>query len=234
MEPFLQMRLIVIALSGILLGSSLGIFLLGPAIAPIIKPTTPPETTSIELDISGFESNPALRTINIEADDSSPLTAFPYQLLESDAVRTQLSTLVIHKGTIADLPHEIDALQELRILKIFQNNLTTLPPTIGSLTQLTKLTVIGNLLVQLPEQIGNLSSVQTLVLNDNALDILPESIGNLTQLRVLDIRNNNISTLPQGIQNLQSLETLFLGGNPMDKEQIEAIRRRLPNAAIYF
>jgi Leucine-rich repeat (LRR) protein len=229
-----RIPIIAIYFGSFICGLTVGTLLLGPMASRAFPGIQPPENTTIEMDVSGFENDASLHFLNIEAANPNLLTEFPSQYLQSQAVLMQVDTIYIHKGKISDLPYEIDALRNLTTLKIFQNHLTTLPPTIGNFPNLTNLAIVGNLLIQLPPQIGNLSSLETLILNNNALDALPEEIGTLTQLKILDIRNNNITTLPSQIQYLTGLERLYMGGNPLDEATINQIRTALPNTLIYY
>ncbi len=234
MDIFSSQQFKILTFGLVFFGSIIGIVFIGPNVAKIFPPKPSLETTTIEMDISGFENDASHHFLNIEANRPELLTTFPSQYLESNAVLTQADTMVIHNGKIADLPYNIDSFKNLTVLKIFPNTLTTLPPTIGNLSKLKTLSIINNLLVQIPNQIGNLSILRTLVLNDNAIDSLPQTIGNLTQLTVLDLRNNKLTMIPLEVSNLHSLQVLYLGGNPLSIEQKEILTKILPNTKIYF
>lgn len=107
------------------------------------------------------------------------------------------------------------------------------PEEIGILTGLRNLSIYGNKkLTQLPDTIGNLTNLEHLRLNNNALTSIPDSIGNLTQLKKLALMDNNLKTLPDTIRNLTNLRLILMGGNPIEREEIQRLKKVAPHIKI--
>jgi Leucine-rich repeat (LRR) protein len=158
------------------------------------------------------------------------LTALP----ELIGKLTNLTGLYLHDNQLTDLPEAIGKLANLTELNINGNQLTDLPEAIGKLANLTELNINGNQLTALPELIGKLTNLTGLYLHDNQLTDLPEAIGKLANLTELNINGNQLTALPEAISKLAKLTTLYLNGNQLIKEDVEKVRRLLPNCDVIF
>jgi Leucine-rich repeat (LRR) protein len=143
-----------------------------------------------------------------------------------------------NKRVKGDLPQEIGALIDLKLLDLGSNDITSIPPEIGNMISLEKMDLwgselsetlppeIGNLtnlvwlkldhndLTSIPPEIGNLTNLEYMNMASNMLEgSIPAEIGNLVNLKYLDFFNNRLSEFPLNIGSLSNLEELDLGFN---------------------
>ncbi len=130
------------------------------------------------------------------------------------------------------LPSDIGELTNLSFLGVGVNQLGSLPPEIGKLRNLKKLMLFHNQLTELPPEIGNLTELNYLHLRGNKLTALSPAIGNLSKLRVVELSDNQLTALPPEIGNLKNLKHLNLRGNRIHSEEIELLKRALPQCEI--
>ncbi len=157
------------------------------------------------------------------------------ELPETIGQLTNLKNILLNKNQLKALPESIVKLTNLEWLCLYENKLTALPKIIGQLTNLKSLDLNFNQLTALPETIGQLTNLKNILLNKNQLKALPESIGQLTNLKWLLLYKNQLTELPESIVKLTNLEILVLSGNySLDKEKIEALRKKLPHTTIIF
>lgn len=146
------------------------------------------------------------------------LNTFPVEISKL----THLRTLKITGGVFTHIDEKVcdlSALSQLETLFIQNGLLAQLPSQISKLTNLTCLSVAGNQLTALPDDIGNCSLLQTLDISDNQISVLPESMGNLTNLRGLYAHNNHLKTIPSSIMPLfTNLMRAYLSNNYFDDE----------------
>ncbi|HKQ73977.1 MAG TPA: COR domain-containing protein [Blastocatellia bacterium] len=129
-----------------------------------------------------------------------------------DAARSQGSArLNLSALGLQDLPPELFALAQLRVLWLSDNQLICLPPEIGALRRLERLRLNKNALDALPTEIGELTELRELWLHDNQLTALPDEFWKLNRLRSLVLNGNRLAELPGAISQLQELRTLGLG-----------------------
>ena len=69
-------------------------------------------------------------------------------------------------------------------------------------------------------------------LSDENLTSLPAEIGKLKNLMHLDLCFNKLTSLPAEIGKLEKLKSLYLINNAISKEDIEKIKKLLPNCKI--
>lgn len=80
---------------------------------------------------------------------------------------------------------------------------------------------------------ANLNGLYRLNLAENGLLAVPPVVGRLRALRVLRLQGNQLTSLPGFLADLP-LEELDLHGNPLPPEEVDALRRRLPQTRIEF
>lgn len=88
-------------------------------------------------------------------------------------------------------------------------------------------------LIKIPKNVFKCKNLNTLILYENQLKSLPKEIGQLKKLKLLDLFNNELISLPEEIGQLNSLVNLDLRGNKFSKQEIEKIKRLLPNCNIF-
>ncbi len=118
-------------------------------------------------------------------------------------------------------------------LDLSRSGLTSLPPYVFERSGLEMLDVSNNALTgALPSEIGKLTGLRVLDASGNRMTGVPAEIGRLRELRVLDLSNNRLTGLPLELGQLSNLETLDLSGNDVSKQDLDAIRKNIPQANI--
>ncbi|MBI5456624.1 leucine-rich repeat domain-containing protein [Candidatus Kaiserbacteria bacterium] len=109
--------------------------------------------------------------------------------------------------------------------------LSEMPKEILSMTQVQELDLSNNNLTgALPAEIRHLSSLEVLNISNNKMTGLPAELGQLSKLRVLNAANNQLTGIPHELGNLQSLEILDLSGNDISAQDLDVIRKNLPQS----
>ena len=71
-------------------------------------------------------------------------------------------------------------------------------------------------------------------LSHQGLVKLPEKVGQLTNLSELYLNNNKLTQLPPEIYHLKNLTILDLSGNPISTDEVQKVRKLLPNTQVFF
>ncbi|ENO71805.1 leucine rich repeat protein [Leptospira interrogans serovar Valbuzzi str. Valbuzzi] len=122
----------------------------------------------------------------------------------------------------------------VRILDLSRQKFAVFPKEIWELKKLVILNINTNQLDTLPKEIGQLKNLQMLDLSHNQFTALPREIGQLQSLTELYLQYNQLVTLPDEIIQLQNLRKLTLYENPISQQELNKIRKLLPNCQIYF
>lgn len=146
----------------------------------------------------------------------------------------KLEYLDMSYNQLTGLPSELGQLQKLGSLRLSKNSLTNIPSEVGQLEQLELLDLSWNELENLPPEMGQLKRLLSLDLSFNYLTQIPKTVGLLEELKVLNLASNDLAQLPSEIGNLQKLQSLNLRSNPLSEEQIDKIRKLLPDCDIQF
>lgn len=118
-------------------------------------------------------------------------------------------------------------------LNMSGQNLTSVPNYVFQLKSITELNLSNNKLTgALPAEVGQLKELRILNLSNNQFTGIPAEVGRLSQLEILDVSNNKITGLPLEIGNLKNLKTLNLKGNNFSVQDLDQIRKNIPNATI--
>lgn len=141
---------------------------------------------------------------------------------------------------VYEMPEELWQLTGLKQLSLVggirsdvtRGNLSSIPPEIGNLTKLQILNLHNNTLSEIPPEIGELTDLEELDLSSNQLEDLPVEIWDLSNLKILKLDFNQFTSLPQEISKLTKLEKLSLIGNNFAPEDIEEIKKLLPNTRV--
>jgi Leucine-rich repeat (LRR) protein len=144
------------------------------------------------------------------------------------------------------IPNEIGNLTNLKLLSFYENKLSgEIPPSLGQLTNLEYLALAYNHLTgPIPPTIGNLTNLKWLLLENNELTgPLPVELAQLTNVLKISLDNNSIGEMqdslkleniksaradnyrqiPDELAGLMQMDTLYLGGNKLQFNDIEAI-----------
>ncbi len=139
-----------------------------------------------------------------------------------------------HRVPLEEEIEEISSLSQLSSLVLFNSEAPRLPlpelSALGKMSQMEKLAV-SNWTVQDLNFLSKLKRLTRLVLKD--LDLIVWPGFDLPKLAELDLSGNNIKST-DGLEKLQQLKSLYLNGNPLERTQVENLRRQLPNTHIFF
>ena len=115
-------------------------------------------------------------------------------------------------------------------LDLSGQGLTKIPDYVFNRTDLEELVVSNNRLTgAIQAEIRNLKNLKILRAGNNQMTGVPAEIGQLQNLEVLDLSNNKLTGLPNELANLKNLKTLNLSGNQYSTQDLDFIRRALPN-----
>jgi Leucine-rich repeat (LRR) protein len=115
-------------------------------------------------------------------------------------------------------------------LDLSDQGLTKLPNYVFSRTDLEELVISNNRITgALQGEIRNLKNLRILRAGNNQMTGVAAEIGQLQNLEILDLSNNKITGLPNELANLKNLKTLNLSGNQYSQQDLDVIRRALPN-----
>ena len=117
-------------------------------------------------------------------------------------------------------------------LYLCYSNLKEVSPLISKLVNLQILSLDGNKLEQLPASFGQLVNLQRLYIFNNQLEQLPTSFGQLVNLQELGLSDNKLEQLPANFGQLVNLQTLYIYNNKLTQNQINLVRKNLPNTNI--
>lgn len=118
-------------------------------------------------------------------------------------------------------------------LNLSGTGLDRLPAYVLERTDLEELDISNNRLTgALPSEIGRLVNLKVVDASGNQMTGVPAEVGKLRDLRTLDLSNNRLTGLPMELGQLSNLEVLDLSGNDIAKQDLDGIRRDIPNAKI--
>ncbi|WP_395810091.1 leucine-rich repeat domain-containing protein [Archangium minus] len=141
--------------------------------------------------------------------------------------------LTLNGRKLGELPALIGEFAELERLWLGSTGLKQLPKELGLLGKLTKLDLSFNRELQsLPPEVGQLQNLESLNLKNTGLTSLPEELGQLERLTFLDLQATELKSLPACLFQMKSLKTLDLYWTPIPPEEIEKLRRALPDCKV--
>lgn len=209
--------------------------------------TLPDEITKME-KMRGFTINRAPKVTSFDFADA----------LQKLSKLASLQRLAIEstQGNFIEIPSNIGLFKHLDDLTLSNNGHKEIPTEIGNLTSLTAVDFSDNSLTKLPESFGNLKLLEALSLDGNEftedimpiivklkeltdLDLsankissIPAEIGSLDALEDLDLSENPITSLPPEIKNLKKLESLYLYQTKISDQDIEKLKKLLPDCDV--
>lgn len=118
-------------------------------------------------------------------------------------------------------------------LDLSERGLTKVPVYVFDRTDLESLDLSNNNLDgSLPAEVRKLSNLKVLDLSGNKFTGLPAEVGQLSQLEKLNLANNLLTGLPHELGNLQNLQELNLSGNHYSPQDLDTIKKKLPQSTI--
>ncbi|NEV95070.1 hypothetical protein G3567_13075 [Psychroflexus sp. YR1-1] len=174
-----------------------------------------------------LESFKNLKRLSINA---TQIKEFPSDLSALES----LETIGLDHNEFKKVPEPILTIPNLKRLGLNNNKLTDLKFIDERLEGLESIYLYSNEIKQIDCEIENLKSLKELLIFDNEIDSIPDCIGSLTNLEKLEIWSNPIKYVTPEIQKLTNLKTVRMEKDNLTEEQMESIRKWLPNAEISF
>ena len=160
---------------------------------------------------------------------------------QPDVVYTDLATaaknpeLVYHldlkKQRLSEVPIELKAFINLRILDMSKNKISNLPEWLAELP-LVELYLTKNNFAKFPMALCSMPTLVVLKLDRNPLAALPPEISALRALVTLDLWDTLIEELPPTMAQLSNLKYLDLRSTKIYKSELPDLQKLLPNTEI--
>lgn len=174
-----------------------------------------------------LESLKNLKRLSINA---TQIKEFPSDLSALES----LETIGLDHNEFKKVPEPILTIPNLRRLGLNNNKLTDLKFIDERLEGLESIYLYSNELKQIDCEIENLKSLKELLIFGNEIDSIPGCITSLTNLEKLEIWSNPIKYVSPEIQKLTKLKSMRMEKDNLTEEQMEEIRKWLPNTEINF
>lgn len=125
-----------------------------------------------------------------------------------------ITSLVIWKCGLTDLPVELAKFKNLEILKFGENDFKNADLSIlNKFNKLRFLTIRDCKLVEVPPSIFNLKNLEGLDLFNNNITSLPKELFKLNRIKELQLGGNLLKVIPEEILNLRELQMLEISGS---------------------
>jgi Leucine-rich repeat (LRR) protein len=174
-----------------------------------------------------LESLKNLKRLSI---NSTLVKEFPSDL----SALENLQTIGLDHNEFKKVPEPIMTIPNLKRLILNNNKLTDLKFIDKRLEGLESIYLYSNEIKQIDCDIENLKGLKELLIFSNEIDSIPDCIGSLTNLEKLEIWSNPIKYVSPEIQKLTKLKSMRMEKDNLTNEQMEEIRKWLPNTEINF
>ena len=145
-----------------------------------------------------------------------------------------LDYLNLDDNAITEIPESVGKLTKLKWLRLNGNKIKEVPAALATLKDLRRIYLKGNGLPVVPEVMKEWTMLEDLTLDGNPITVLPDWLTSLPHLRALSLNGTKLSGLPKDLSAWKRLDFLALGGCPIPKEEMERIRKALPDVVIVF
>lgn len=145
-----------------------------------------------------------------------------------------LESIGLDDNEFIKVPEPIMTIPNLKRLKLNNNNLSNLQFIDNQLKGLESIYLYSNEIQQIDCEIENLKSLKELLIFDNEIDSIPNCIGSLTNLEKFEIWSNPIKFISPEIQKLRNLKSMRLEKDNLTTEQMEELKKWLPDVDINF
>lgn len=174
-----------------------------------------------------LESLKNLKRLSINA---TQIKEFPSDLSALES----LETIGLDHNEFKKVPEPFLTIPNLKRLGLNNNKLSDLNFIDNRLEGLESIYLYSNEIKRIDCEIEDLKSLKELLIFDNEIDSIPACIGSLTNLEKLEIWSNPIKYVSPEIQKLTNLKSMRMEKDNLSIEQLEEIRKWLPNTEINF
>ncbi len=180
----------------------------------------------------------------------------PLTLPKSIKKLKKVEELHLGGNMLESIPEEIGEMDNLTVVSLGKNNLESLPTTFSRLKKLKNLSLGQNKFKIFPSALYGAQNLETIYYEENIVEAIPPGIEmminlryffagktkfsaqalaelwNVKSLEALDLSDCQIEKIPPGIEKLTKLKRLSFWGNKLSSEDLEKLKRALPNAHI--
>ena len=145
-----------------------------------------------------------------------------------------LDYLNLDGNSIKALPESMSKLTGLKWLRLNGNQIKDVPASFSALKKLRRIYLKGNALASVPEVVKEWSALEDISLDGNPVATIPDWLVAMPNLRAVSLNGTRVTKLPDDLSAWRDLDMLSLGSCPVSKEEMQRIRRELPDVAIVF
>lgn len=145
-----------------------------------------------------------------------------------------LDYLNLDDNSIEEIPVSLASLTKLKWLRLNGNKIKSVPKELSALKDLRRIYLCRNSLVAVPEVIKEWQSLEDLSLDGNPITEVPDWLTSLPNLRGISMCGTRISKLPADLSAWKRLDFIALSSCPVSKEEMQRIRKALPDVSIVF
>ena len=145
-----------------------------------------------------------------------------------------LDYLNLDNNSIKELPESMAKLIGLKWLRLNGNQLKAIPSAFSALKNLRRIYLKKNGLTAVPEVAKEWTSLEDISLDGNPITTIPDWLVAMPKLRAVTLNDTRVTKLPDDLSAWKDLDMLSLGSCPISKEEMQRIRKALPDVAIVF
>lgn len=161
---------------------------------------------------------------------SNGMTAIP----DFSAWAGTLDYLNLDNNKIESVPETLSKLTRLKWLRLNGNRIKELPTSLSALKDLRRIYLKRNALHAVPEVVKEWTALEDISLDGNQISSVPDWLVAMPGLRAVSLNDTRVSKLPDDLSEWKDLDMLSLGSCPLSKEEMQRIRKALPDVAIVF
>ena len=145
-----------------------------------------------------------------------------------------LDYLNLDNNSIKELPESMAKLTGLKWLRLNGNQLKGVPSAFSALKNLRRIYLKKNGLTAVPEVAKEWIALEDISLDGNPIATIPDWLVAMPKLRAVSLNDTRVTKLPDDLSAWKDLDMLSLGSCPISKEEMQRIRKALPDVAIVF
>jgi Leucine-rich repeat (LRR) protein len=145
-----------------------------------------------------------------------------------------LDYLNLDNNSIKEIPESLAKLTGLKWLRLNGNQIKEVPGSLSALKNLRRIYLKKNGLASVPEVVKEWTSLEDISLDGNPVSVIPDWLVAMPKLRAVSLNDTRVSKLPADLSAWRDLDMLSLGSCPISREEMQRIRKALPDVAIVF
>ena len=145
-----------------------------------------------------------------------------------------LDYLNLDNNAIKEIPAGVGSLKGLKWLRLNRNGIKEVPAALATLKNLRRVYLKRNSLAAVPEVAKEWTALEDISLDGNPIATIPDWLVAMPNLRAVSLNDTRVSKLPDDLSAWKDLDMLSLGSCPIPKEEMQRIRKALPDVAVVF